>query len=112
MAEVFLNVMGNGYATTDAIPPMSQGEQFTIHFYPDGDSTLEDVRAFDSHDYYVALPDVVDNQLTMKWQTFWGNLYVDIYFSGSTPPEPEPEKVFPWWLFYTRKRKQRRIVNY
>ena len=112
MAEVFLNVHGNGYARTDALPPMVQGEHFTIVFVPDPGEFLMDVRAFDSYDYSVALPPIINNELTMKWQSRWRNLYVDIYFSGSEPPEPEPEKKYPLYLFLTRKKRQRKIVNY
>lgn len=113
MAEVFLNIHGNGYARTDALPPMVQGEQFTIVFVPDPGEFLMDVRAYDSYDYAVALPPVVNNELTMTWQSRWRNLYVDIYFSGSEPPGPGPEpKKYPLWLFYTRKNRRKRIVNY
>jgi hypothetical protein len=81
MADVYLNVYGDGTATTDATPPMTEGEIFTIFFHPDGDSELLDVRAFDSHDYSVALPPVTDNELTMRFRSGWGSLYVDIYFT-------------------------------
>lgn len=96
MAEVFLNVFGNGIATTDAIPPMVEGEEFTITFTPDAGESLLDVRAFDSYDYPVALPQVVDDEITMNWRNIWGNLYIDIYFSGSIPPEPS----LPIWLLF------------
>lgn len=112
MAEVFLNTHGNGYARTDALPPMVQGEQFTIVFVPDPGEFLMDVRAYDSYDYSVALPPVVNNEITMTWRTSWRNLYVDIYFSGSEPPGPEPLKKYPLWLLLTRKRQRRKIVNY
>ena len=69
MAEVFLNVRGNGTASTDAMPPMAQGERFTITFVPDPGESLLDVRAFDSYDYAVALPPIVNNQLTMTTYT-------------------------------------------
>lgn len=112
MAEVFLNVNGNGYATTDAIPPMVEGETFTIHFYPDANAQLLDVRAYDSYDYSVALPPVVNNEITMTWRAFWRNLYVDIYFSGSEPPSPEPTKKYPLYLFFLRKKYTHKLVNY
>ena len=107
MAEVFLNVFGNGYATTDALPPMVEGETFTIHFYPDPGESLLNVQAFDSHDYSVALPPVVDNEITMNFRSGWGNLYVDIYFSGSTPPQP-PTNV-PIWLLMKMGENNRRL---
>lgn len=99
MAEVFLNVFGNGYATCDAVPPMVDGETFTVRFYPDPGEELLQVRGFDSHDYSVALPAITDNALTMNFRSAWGNLYLDIYFSGSTPPGPGPgPSGLPIWL--------------
>lgn len=107
MAEVFLNPFGNGYATTDALPPMVDGETFTINFYPDPGEDLLSVQAFDSHDYSVALPPVVNNEITMNFRSGWGNLYVDIYFSGSTPPGP-PTPI-PIWLMMKMAENNRRL---
>lgn len=98
MAQVFLNDNGNGYTTTDALPPMLDGETFTITFHPDPGESLLDVRAFDSYDFPVALPAVVNNEITMNFRTAWNNLYVDIYYSGSTPPPPVPGQGLPAWL--------------
>ena len=109
MADVFLNVFGNGYATTDALPPMVEGETFTITFYPDPGETLEDVRAFDSHDYPVALPSIVGNVLTMTWRSDWGNLYVDIYFSGGPTPPPPTPTLLPWMIAILSRRQHKRI---
>lgn len=105
MAEVFLNVFGNGTATTDALPPMVDGEPFTITFSPDPGEDILDVRAFDSNDYPVALPAIVNNVLSMNFRSGWGNLYVDIYFSGSTPP---PTPSFPLWILFNRKKWRRK----
>lgn len=105
MAEVFLNVFGNGYATTDALPPMVEGETFTINFYPDPGEELLTVQAFDSHDYSVALPPVVNNEITMNFRSGWGNLYVDVYFSGSTPPGPS---IIEWLIPFIKKMKDKR----
>lgn len=99
MGAVYLNPMGDGSAY--CIPPAGEqlvnGESFTIYFVPDAGATLDDVRAFDSHDYAVALPAITDNQLTMNFRSGWGSLYVDIYFSGSPEP-PEPQPPIPYWL--------------
>ena len=111
MAEVFLNVRGDGYATCDAIPPMVEGESFTIRFYPDAGATLDAVRAYDSHDYAVALPPVVNNELTTTFRSAWGNLYVDIYFSGSpTPPTPAGSFIWLWLKIAKLKRKRRKLT--
>lgn len=106
MPDVYLSVYGDGSATTDATPPMTEGEIFTIFFHPDGGSELLDVRAFDSHDYAVALPPVTDNELTMRFRSGWGSLYVDIYFTGAEPPEPS----FPFWILFFRKKKHRKKI--
>lgn len=109
MAEVFLNDFGNGYTTTDALPPMVEGEWFTIRFYPDGGGELLDVRAWDSHDFSIALPAVVNNELSLQWRSVWGNLYVDSYYSGATPPEPEPQ--FLWPLIIGMKKNNKKGVR-
>lgn len=111
MADVYLNDHGNGYTTTDATPPLVDGEVFTVHFYPDAGQELLDVRAFDSHDYSVALPPVVNNSFSMPFRSAWGNLYIDVYYSGSTPPPPEPRT--PWWLVIAmKKNNERRLKPY
>lgn len=112
MGEVYLNIHGDGAAWTDATSPMYDNEPFTVYFQPSVGATLDDVRAFDSHDYSIALPPVVDNELHMTFAEHWGSIYFDIYFSGSEPPGPEPTKKFPLYLFFLRKRQQRKIVNY
>ena len=110
MGQIFLNINGNGnaYVVPPAGDPMVDGEQFTIYFIPDGGATLDDVRAFDSHDYPVALPPITNNQLTMNFRSAWNNLYVDIYFSGSTPPGPGG---FPTWLLFKFRKKRKRYVK-
>lgn len=112
MGKVFLNVMGNGSAY--CVPPAGEelvnGEQFTIYFTPDGGASLDDVRAFDSHDYSVALPSIIDYTLTMGFRSGWGNLYVDIYFSGSPEP-PTPVGSVPVWLLKKAADNSRRGKN-
>lgn len=110
MAEVFLNVHGNGMASTDALPPMVDGEPFTITLTPDPGESVDSVRAYDSHDYAVAVPSPIDNVIYMNFRTAWGNLYVDIYFTGSTPPGPGPGD-FPFWLLaFFKKKKHKRLI--
>lgn len=108
MADVFINDHGNGYTTSDALPPLVEGEVVTLTFYPDPGEELEDVRAFDSHDYSVALPPVVGNQMSITFRSAWNNLYVDVYYSGSTPP---PTPTLNMWLVAVIakiKRKRRK----
>ena len=112
MGKVFLNVMGDGRAR--CVPPageeMVNNEPFTIYFTPESGATLDDVRAFDSHDYAVALPAISDNTLTMAFRSVWGNLYVDIYFSGSPQP-PSPVGSIPIWLLKKAADNSRRGKN-
>lgn len=110
MGSVYLNPIGNG--TASCIPPagstMVDGEQFTITFSPDGGATLDAVKAFDSHDYQVALPAIINNTLTMNFRSGWGSLYVDIYFSGSPQP-PQPQPTIPIWLLKKAADHSRRL---
>ena len=112
MGKIFLNVFGDGSAV--CVPPageeMVNNEPFTIYFTPDGGASLDSVRAFDSHDYSVALPAIVDNQLSMNFRSGWGNLYVDIYFSGSPEP-PSPVGSVPIWLLKRAADANRRGKN-
>lgn len=96
MGKVFLNVNGDGsaYCVPAAGTELSNGERFEIYCIPFSGSDLEDVRAFDSHDYSVAIP--VAEHIVMQFRDSWGNLYVDIYFTGSPTP-PTPAGV-PIWL--------------
>lgn len=112
MAQIYFNVFGNGTYWTDANPPMVDGEWFTVRFIPDGGAELLTVQAYDSHDYAIALPPIVNNEISMQFRTSWGNMYMDIYFSGSTPPEP-PTSRTPWWLIIgLKKNNERRLKPY
>ena len=105
MGTVYLNPIGNGTAWTDATEPMVEGETFHIISTPDPGESLRDVRAFDSHDFPVAIP--VSDDITMKFRTGWGSLYVDIYFSGSgptPPPPPPPGPSFPIAILFNRDK--------
>lgn len=106
MAQIYINDFGNGHTTTDANPPMVDGETFHLYFHPDGGAELLRVFATDSHDYYVAMPDPVDNEITMTFRSSWGNLYVESYYSGSVPPEPPARR--PWWLYWALKNQNKR----
>lgn len=113
MGKVFLNVSGDGSAS--CVPPAGEelvnGEVFTMYFVPDGGAELESVRAFDSHDYSVALPPVSQNNtITMSFRSGWGNLYVDVYFSGSPVP-PSPVGSVPIWLLKKAADNNRRGKN-
>lgn len=107
MGNVFLNVFGSGYSYTDN-PTPNDGERFNIYNIPDAGQELLDVRAFDSHDYSVAIP--VAEHISMVYRDLWGNLYVDVYFSGSTPPPPTPGAHLPAWLLKRIADKNRGML--
>ena len=98
MAQVFLNVSGNGIAYTDAVPPLVDGETFTIYCIPYEGATLEDVRVWTSYDEAIAI--TVSEEITLTYNSAWRNVYVEVYFSGAPePPEPDHPSVvvkFPW----------------
>lgn len=98
--NVYLSVYGDGTAYTDAVPPLVNGEEFTIFSTPDPGATLEDIRVWTSFDEAIAI--TVSEEVTLTYRSEWRNVYVDVYFSGAPiPPEPEPPKFFqkfPWLL--------------
>ena len=96
MGHVYLNPIGGGTATVDN-PNPNNGERFTIYCIPYLGYQLDDVRAFDSYDHPVAI--VVGTTISMVFDDAWGNLYVDIYFTGSGPTPPGPGG-FPKWLLF------------
>lgn len=104
---VYLNDFGGGYTTTDALPPLVNGETFHVYFHPDADADLLRVYATDSHDYAIALPDVINNEIEIIFRTNWGNIYIESYYSGSTPPEPPIERP-KWWLLWGLKNNNKR----
>lgn len=106
MAEVFLNVFGNGTASTNALPPMVDGEPFTVYLTQDPGESFVEVRGFDSNDYAVAIPAPVNDEINMNFRSGWGNLYLDIYFTGSTPP-PQPQ--FPFWILFNRDNWRKKL---
>lgn len=97
---VYLNIHGDGTAYTDAVPPLVDGEQFTIYSTPFEGASLEDIRLWTSYDEAIAVDP--SEELTVTYRRAYGNIYADIYFSGTpVPPEPEPPKFwekFPWLL--------------
>ena len=112
MGEVYLNVHGDGSAWSDATSPMYDNEPFTVYFQPSVGATLDDVRAYDSHDYSIALPPVVNNELSMTFDERWGSIYFEIYFSGSTPPEPPTGSGLLWLIMAMKKNNERRLKPY
>ena len=115
MGVIYLNNNGNGY--TYCVPPfgttLANNESFTIYFNPDAGETLDDVRAFDSFDYPIALPSVVNNTITMNFRSSWRNMYLDVYYSGSTPPSPPAPKFdIKTLVLLLNKRRRKKIFKF
>lgn len=112
MGQIFLNNHGNGH--TYCVPPfgstMIDGEQFTVYFNPDSGATLNDVRAYDSYDYPITLPSIVNNEMTMNFRTAWRNMYLSVYYSGSEPP-PTHISFMTLICLLASKKKRRRYVR-
>lgn len=114
MGKVYLNPMGDGsaYCVPAAGTELANGERFEIFSVPYSGASLEDIRAFDSHDYAVAIP--TSEHISMPFRSAWGNLYVDIYFSNSptppTPPPPTPSNV-PVWLLKKAAENNAKIAR-
>jgi len=108
MGKVFLNVSGDGsaYCIPAAGTELADGERFEIYSVPFAGADLDDIRAFDSHDYSVAIP--VADHIVMQFRDSWGNLYVDIYFSGSPTP-PQPTNILIWLLLKIAKKRRHKI---
>lgn len=108
MGKVFLNVSGDGtaYCIPAAGTELANGERFEIYSVPFAGAELDDIRAFDSHDYSVAIP--VADHIVMQFRDSWGNLYVDIYFSGSPTP-PQPTSILIWLLLKIAKKRRHKI---
>ena len=101
MARVYFNVSGDGYAYTDAVPPLVDGETFTIYCIPYAGATLDDVRVWTSYDESIAI--VVSQEISLTYNSAWNNVYVEVYFSGGvTPPipptPPTPAQKFTWLI--------------
>lgn len=96
---VYLNVHGDGTAYTDAVPPLVEGEEFTIYSTPYAGATLDDVRVWSSYDESIAI--VVSTEITLTYRSAWNNVYVEVYFSGAPIPPPEPPtpaQKYPWLI--------------
>lgn len=108
MGKVFLNVSGDGtaYCIPAAGTELMNGERFEIYSVPFAGADLDDIRAFDSQDYPVAIP--VADHIVMQFRDSWGNLYVDIYFSGSPTP-PQPTNILIWLLLKIAKKRRHKI---
>lgn len=91
MSRIFVNVtQGNGTAWVDKPYPYD-GEIVTLYAYAYGESQLYDITATDSWDHPIALSVTPVQQFSFN--EAWNNMYIEVQFTGETPPEP-PEPPF------------------
>ena len=104
MAYVYLNIHGNGTAICTNEEPTIDDPEFTIIATP---SSHEDeflrMQAWTHDDKPIATPD--GDVITMTWRPIYGNVYVDVYFTGSPTPPPEPPTPFNFNWFYAMLAK-------
>lgn len=87
MGQIFLNVQGPGIAYVDDSLP-EPGQTVTLTCIPDPNCTLDDIIATDSWDNPIALS--VVQQQSFVFRREWNNMYIEVRFSGQTPPGPTP----------------------
>ena len=104
MSDIFVNTYGNGYAYVDNSTP-SDGDTITLWCNEDPGEQLLDVQARESHGYAVAL--ATTNIQSFIYRAIWGDLTIDVYFSGSTPPPPPSNN----WLYAILGSRRRPKTN-
>lgn len=109
MARIFFSVYGDGTASTNAVPPLVDGEEIIIYCNPYPGATLDDVRVWTSYDESVAIS--VSTEIHLTYRRIWNNLYVDVYFSGAPIPPPEPPKPIKKWPWLFAKAAQQWRYN-
>lgn len=101
MSEIFVITSGNGVAWVDNAYPFD-GDSVTLYAQPDLGETLDDVYAYESHGYGVA----VGVGQPFIYHDSWGDLTIYVIFSGGSPPVPEP---FPAWLLFKISENNRQL---
>ena len=87
MARIFVDVTeGSGYAYVD-MPYPYDGATVTLTCVPFEGETLTDILATDSWDNPIALDPTALTQ-TFTYDANWRNVYIEVKFTGTTPPEP------------------------
>lgn len=110
MGEIFLQWQGNGHAYVDDYYPVNN-QRVTLTCVPDAGSSLDRIIATDSYDHSIALLQTEIQSFVFRGQ--WHNMYIEVYFSGSTPPEP-PAPYFDINLLaaFKRKKKNKKIFRF
>ena len=100
MSEIHVNWSGNGYAYVDNYFPI-ENTNITLTCVPDEGETLDDVTARSEYGWAIAL--ATQEVQTFPYDTSWGDMYIEVVFSGTTPP-PTPE-FWKWAILFKRKRR-------
>jgi len=99
MSKIFVQSFGNGVASVDDDNP-EPNQLVTLTCIPYAGENLERVIATDSHDYSIAMSNDLVQQF--RFRSAWGSMYIECYFTGSTPP---PEPPFMNWLIPILKKR-------
>lgn len=108
MGEIIVSYSGNGTAyITDPQPEPNQ--QVTLYSIADAGEELLDIIYQDSGGHSIALP--VSDEVTFRYNSAWGTMFISVYFSGSTPPTPV---TLPSWMIAVLskrliKKKRKRL---
>ena len=102
MSNIWVSVTGNGYAYVDN-PQPTGGETITLYAVADAGETLDDITATDYQGYAIAL--ATTPVQTFVYQAAWNDMYINVVFSGVTPP---PTPLWMWFILFARKIKRRK----
>ena len=87
MGQIIVSWSGNGTAYVDDTMP-EPNQLVTLYCVPDSGETLEDIVATDSGGYSIALDPTLTQQ-SFRYNSAWGTVLINVYFSGApTPPTP------------------------
>lgn len=101
MSDIYVTATGNGTAYVDN-PTPNDGDVITLYAYSFPPDTLYDVVATDSQGYSIALSVVPVQQFV--YQGSWGNMFIDVTFTGVTPPPPLPWIKNNLWILFKRDK--------
>ena len=99
MSDIYVNWSGNGYAYVDNSHPI-ESTTITLYCIPDTGETLEDVTARSQYGWAIAL--ATQEIQTFPYDISWGDMYIEVVFSGSTPP---PTSEWLWAILFKKKRR-------
>lgn len=110
MSNIFIHIEGNGYAwVTDDTP--FDGQRIVLYVRPYDNEELLDITAYDSYDHSIAMR--VAQEQSFTFDSSWNNMYINVYFSGETPPEPPepPVSGLNWLIPVLAKKVRKRRKN-